>query len=111
MTALGLFTGRPPARRQHQEPFTQTRPTTSGGESQQVRYHVVVAGSVMGPEQHVVCQYRPGSGEEWSSAKRTMCDLEWDALAADVSWDHGRWCQLCRDVLRAELTARGSGAY
>ena len=110
MTALGLFTGRAPARRRYTEPFTQTRLTTSGGEAQEVRYHVVVEALAPRPVQHIAVQFRPppgglarDGGSRWTTARQALCEAAFDALASAVQWESGRWCQQCRDVARAEL--------
>ena len=110
MTALGLFTGRAPARRRSTGPFTQTRLTTSGGEAQEVRYHVVVEALAPRPVQHLAVQFRPPpedfaieGGPRWKTAHQAVCEAAFDALASAVHWGSGRWCPLCGAVARAEL--------
>lgn len=99
--AVGLRTGRQLRPQKFQEPWTQAHATSSGGEPQEVRYHVVIVAEPRGDVQHLVNQWRPGEGEPWTSARRTLCDVTFVSLASSVAWGTGMWCPFCRDILRA----------
>lgn len=82
---------------EHRWPWTQFYETTSGGEAQQVRYHVALEGHVY----HVILQFRPGNGQSWICAKRTICDSEYGAIATETP-HLGMWCEgQCRSIWRA----------